>query len=132
MHDGIRLDPGDYSTATALEIQPYPIVSTADYEFLFRFFGSLFETNSEKYSVQEAISLVCVFPDSGVSHPVATGYSWMGNTVLSVTYSELQPSTLNQTVYYMLRIRGGPGGIDSDEGSRLAEDLEQLLLSAVE
>ena len=132
VHDGIQLDPKDYSTAAAIEIQPYPIVSSADYELIFRFSGSRFDTNAEKYSVQEAISLVCVFPDSGVSHPIATGYSWMGEVVLSVTYSELQPSTLNQRVYYLLCIRGGPSGIATDEGYRLPEDLEQLLLSAVE
>jgi hypothetical protein len=132
VHDGIQLDPEDHSTAAAIEIQPYPIVSTADYELLFRFSGSQFDTNAEKYSVQEAISLACVFPDSGVPHPVAIGYSWMGDVVLSVTYSELRPSTLNQTVYYLLCIRGGPSGIATDEGYRLPKDLEQLLSSAVE
>lgn len=132
VHDGIQLHPGDYSTAAAVEIQSYPIVSTADYELLFRFSGSQFDTNAEKYSVQEAISLVCAFPDSEVSHPIAIGYSWIGDVVLSVTYSELQPSTLTQRVYYLLRIRGGPGGIATDEGYRLREDLEQLLLSALE
>jgi hypothetical protein len=132
VHDGIQLDPGDYSTAAAVEVQPYPIVSTADYELVFRFSGSRFDTNTEKYSVQEAISLECVFPDRGVPDPVAIGYSWMGDAVLSITFSELRPSTLNQKVYYLLRIGGGPSGIATDEGYRLPEDLEQLLLSAVE
>jgi hypothetical protein len=132
VHDGIQLDPGDYSTAVAIEIQPYPISSSADYELLFHFSGSQFDSNAEKYSAQQAISLVCVFPDSGVSNPIATGYSWMGDLLLSVTYSELQPSTVNEKVYYLLRIRGGPNGIATDEGRRLPQDLEQLLLSSVE
>jgi hypothetical protein len=132
VHDGLRLDSGDYSTATAIEIQPYPISSSADYELLFRFSGSPFHSNTEKYSVQEAITLVCIFPASGVSHPVATGYTWMGDLVLSITYSELQPSTVDQKVYYLLRIRGGSNGIATDDGYRLQQDLEQLLLCAVE
>ena len=56
----------------------------------------------------------------------------MGDVVLSITYSDLRPSTLNQMVYYLLRIRGGPSGIATEEGYRLPVDLEQLLLSAVE
>lgn len=130
VQDGTQVGPGDYSTATAIEIQPYPISSSADYEFLFRFTGCEFDGNTEKHAVQEAISLLCIFPDSGVANPIATGYSWMGDLVLSVTYSELQISTADQRIYYLLRIRGGPNGIVTDEGYRLQQDLEQLLLTA--
>jgi hypothetical protein len=132
VQDGIQLNPGDYSTAKAIEIQPYPISSSADYELQFRFTGSLFDSNTEKYKAQEAITLLCIFPDSGVASPIATGYSWIGDQILSVTYSELQPSTVNQKVYYLLRIRGGPNGIATEEGYRLRQDLEQLLMTAVE
>jgi hypothetical protein len=132
VQDGIQLGPGDYSTATAVEIQPYPISSSADYELLFHFTGAGFDSNAEKYAVLEAISLLCIFPDSGVANPIATGYSWMGDIILSVTYSELQPSTATRKVYYLLCIRGGPSGIATDEGYRLQQDLEQLLVTAVE
>jgi hypothetical protein len=132
VQDGFQLDPGDYSTAVAVEIQPYPISSSADYELLFRFTGCGFDSNTEKNRVQEAITLLCIFPDSGVANPVATGYSWMGNFILGVTYSELQSSTASRTVYYLLCIRGGPEGVATDEGYRLQEDLEQLLVTAVE
>jgi len=132
VQDGIQLGPGDYSTASAVEIQPYPISSSADYELLFRFTGAEFDSNTEKYTVQESISLLCIFPDSGVADPVATGYSWMGDLTLSVTYSQLQPSTATQKVYYLLRIRGAMDGIATDEGYRLQQDLEQLLVTSVE
>jgi len=132
VQDGIQLGHGDYSTATAVEIQPYPISSSADYELLFHFTGAGFDSNAEKYAVLEAISLLCIFPDSGVANPIATGYSWMGDIILSVTYSELQPSTATRKVYYLLCIRGGPSGIATDEGYRLQQDLEQLLVTAVE
>jgi len=130
VQDGIQVSPGDYSTATAIEIQPYPISSSGDYELLFRFTGCEFDSNTEKYAVQEAISLLCIFPDSGVPDPIATGYSWMGDLVLGVTYSELQSSTADQRIYYLLRIRGGPSGIATEEGYRLQRDLEQLVLTA--
>lgn len=132
VQDGIQLGPGDYSTATALEIEPYPISSAADYELLFHFTGGKFESNTEKHTVQDAISLLCLFPDAGVANPIATGYSWMGDLILSVTYSQLEFSTANRKVYYLLCIRGGPSGIVTDEGYRLQRDLEQLLVSAVE
>jgi hypothetical protein len=132
VHDGIELAAENYSTAAAIQFRPYPIVSSGDYEFLFRFSGSQFDSNGEKYAVQEAISLACIFPGAGSPQPIAAGYSWMGDAVLSVTYSGLQPSTLNQTVYYLLRIKGGPGGIATDDGCRLESDVEQLLVSAVE
>ena len=132
VQDGIQVGPGAYSTAAAVEIHPYPISSSADYELLFHFTGAEFDSNTEKYAVQEAISLLCIFPDSGVANPIATGYSWMGDLLLSVTYSQLQPSTLTCKVYYLLRIRGGPSGIATDEGYRLQQDLEQLLVTAVE
>jgi hypothetical protein len=132
VQDGFRVEPGDYSTVTATEIQPYPISSASDYELLFHFTGARFDSNSEKYTAQEAISLICVFPDSGVATPIATGFSWMGDLILGVTYSELQPSTATQRVYYLLCIRGGPGGIATDDGFRLQRDLEHLLVTAVE
>lgn len=132
VQDEIQLGSGEYSTVTAIEIQPYPISSSADYELLFHFTGTDFDSNAEKYTVQEAISLNCIFPDSGVANPIATGYSWIGDLILSVTYSELQPSTAIQKVYYLLCIRGGPSGIVTDEGFRLEQNLEQLLVTAVE
>jgi hypothetical protein len=132
VQDGIQLEPPNYSTATAIEIQPYPISSDADYELLFHFSGASFDSNTEKYAAQEAISLICVFPDAGVANPIATGFSWMGDLSLGATYSELKPSTSTQKVYYLLCIRGGPGGLATDEGFRLQRDLEQLLVTAVE
>jgi hypothetical protein len=132
VQDEIRLGPGDYTTSSALEIHPYPVSSSADYELLFHFTGTLFHSNAEKYSAQEAIRLLCIFPDSGVANPVVTGCSWIGDRVLGITYSELQPSSTNQRVYYLLRIRGGPGGLAADDGFRLPRDLEQLLVTAVE
>jgi hypothetical protein len=132
IQDAVKLGPGEYSTASALEIRPYPVSSSADYELLIHFTGTRFDSNAEKYAAQEAISLVCIFPDIGVANPVATGYSWMAEQVLGVTYSELEPSSADQRVYYLLRIRGGPGGLSTDDGHRLAQDLEQLLVTAVE
>ncbi len=132
VQDGFQLGPGDYSTATAVEIQPYPISSSADYELLFHFTGFGFDSNTEKSRVQEAITLLCIFPDSGIADPIAAGYSWMGDLILGVTYSELQSSTATRKVYYLLCIRGGPEGIATDEGHQLQQDLEQLLVSAVE
>jgi hypothetical protein len=132
LQDGVSLDAGDYSTATAIQIRPYPIATTADYELLFHFTGAEFDSDVEKYAVQEAISLLCVFPDSRVRNPVVTGYSWLGNSTLSVTFSELQPSTQTRRIYYLLDIRGGLGGVATDEGYRLQRDLAQLLVTAVE
>ena len=132
VNDSIWLEPLDYSTAQALEIHPYPITTAADYVFYFRFSGALFDSNMEKNSVQEAIDLLCVFPDSGTADPMPTGFSWSGGFALSVTFSELQPSTSSRRVYYLLRIRGGAGGISTEEGFRLEEDLEQLLVTAME
>jgi hypothetical protein len=132
VQDGIELGAGDYSTATAVEIQPYPVSSSADYELLFRFSGARFDSNTEKEAVQKAISLLCIFPDPGAANPVATGYSWMGDLILGVTYSYLQPSTTTQKFYYLLCIRGGPNGIATQEGYRLHRDIEQLLVTAVE
>jgi hypothetical protein len=131
VNDGIQLGPDDYSTAEAIEIEPYPITSAADYLLSFTFSNALFDSNGEKAMVQQAISLLCVLPNSGVADPVATGYSWTADRNLSITFSDLHPSTSTQRVYYLLRIRGGAGGIATDEGSRLEEDLEQLLVAAV-
>jgi len=137
-NDGILLGPGDYSTARAVEISPYPICSAADYELSFHFTGVQFGEDSEKSAVHEAISLVCVFPDAGVADPTATGFSWRMDSHLSITFSDLRPSTSEQRVYYLLRIRGAsptsgaPGGITAEDGCRLERDLEQLLATAVE
>ena len=114
------------------DICPDPITTAADYVFYFRFSGALFDSNMEKNSVQEAIDLLCVFPDSGTADPMPTGFSWSGGFALSVTFSELQPSTSSRRVYYLLRIRGGAGGVSTEEGFRLEEDLEQLLVTAIE
>jgi hypothetical protein len=132
VNDGIGLGPQDYSTAAAIEIHPYPITTTADYVLSFRFSNARFDSNTEKKSVQDAIDLLCLFPDSGVTDPIPTGFSWSGDFDLSITFSELQPSMSSRRVYYLLRIRGGAGGISTEEGFRLEEDLEQLLVTAVE
>lgn len=132
VHDGIILGPEDYTTATGIEIEPYPITSNYDYTFVFDFTGAVFDSNSEKMAVQEAISLICLFPDDGVTNPIATGFSWTADSRLSITFSDLQPSTSAQSIYYLLSIRGDPGGVGTDEGRRLAKDREQLLVAAVE
>jgi hypothetical protein len=132
VYDGIHLSPPDYSTATAIEIRPYPICTSADYDIVFTLGGAEFESNCEKMTVQESISLSCVFPDSGVPDPFTSGVSWTGNQIVSITFSELTPSTSALRVYYLLRIRGGAGGIVTQEGFRLEEDLLQLLVTAVE
>jgi hypothetical protein len=132
VHDGIIFGQEDYTTATGIEIEPYPITSNYDYTFVFDFTGAVFESNSEKMAVQEAISLICLFPFVGVANPIATGFSWTADSRLSITFSDLQPSTSAQFIYYLLCIRGDPGGVRTDEGRRLESDREQLLITAVE
>jgi len=132
VHDGIILGPEDYTTATGIEIEPYPITSNYDYTFAFDFTGAVFDSNSEKMAVQEAISLICLFPYDGVVNPIATGFSWTADNRLSITFSDLQASTSAQCIYYLLCIRGDPGGVGTDDGRRLEKDLEQLLIAAVE
>ena len=132
VHDGIILGPEDYTTATGIEIKPYPITSNYDYNFVFDFAGAVFDSNSEKMAVQEAISLICLFPYDGVTNPIATGFSWTADSRLSITFSDLQPSTRAQCIYYLRCIRGEPGGVGTDDGRRLETDLEQLLIAAVE
>lgn len=132
VRDGIILGPEDYTTATGIEIEPYPITSNYDYTFVFVFTGAVFGSNNEKMAVQKAISLICLFPNDGVANPIATGFSWTADSRLSITFSDLQPSTSAQRIYYLLCIRGDPGGVGTDEGRRLETDLEQLLIAAVE
>jgi hypothetical protein len=132
VHDGIILGPEDYGTASGIEIEPYPITSNYDYTFVFNFTGAVFDSNTEKMVVQKAISLICIFPDDGLGNPTATGFSWTADSRLSITYSDLQPSTNAQCIYYLLCIRGEPGGVGTDGGKRLEKDLEQLLIAAME
>jgi len=132
VHDGIIVGPDDYTSATGIEIEPYPITSNYDYNFVFEFTGAVFDSNGEKMAVQEAISLICLFPYDGVTNPIATGFSWTADSRLSITFSDLRPSTSAQSIYYLLRIRGEPGGVGTDDGRRLEIDLEQLLIAAVE
>jgi len=131
LHEGIVIEPGDYTTAAAREIEPYSITSENDYTFSFSFSGATFDTNNEKAGVQEAIRLECILPLEGAADPSAIGYSWTGDQRLSVTYTEVEPSTSDQRIYYLLTIRGGSGGVASEEGSMLPYDLEQLLVTIV-
>lgn len=125
VYDGVRIEPGQYSTVAAREIR----VSAAhgQYEFVFEFTGGHFDEDGEKAAVQECIRLDCLFPLSGASDPWPLGYSWTADDRLSVTYAGLGVSTPAQSYYYLLSLRGGESGVQSSEGNRMEEDVEQLL-----
>jgi len=127
VYDGVRIAPGQYSTITAREISTSAV--HGQYELLFEFTGTRFDTEAEKAAVQECIHMDCLFPPAGAPDPWPLGYSWTDDQRLSVTFAGLEVSTAAQSYYYLLRLRGGTAGIRSDEGSLLEEDLEQLLVT---
>jgi hypothetical protein len=132
VNDGILLAPGGYSTATPVEIEPYPITTAADYLLAFHFMGAEFDSNSEKMAVQQSITLERLLPGSAAADPLATGFSWTGDRNLSITFSDLQFSTDAGRAYYLLRIRGGAAGVRTEEGHILEGDIEQLLVAKMQ
>jgi len=124
LDDGTVIRPGEYTTVAPLTVLLGP---AGDCNLLFELAGGSFDTPGEKQGVLEAVTLVGVFPPSGVPAPELIGVSWEGDFRLSMTYAGLRLSTPAQAVYYLLRVRGGAAGVATEEGGMLEEDLEQLL-----
>ena len=124
LDDGSVFAPGGYSSVEAAAIA---ISLAGECNLRIEFEGGSFGRPGEKQRALEAITLRCLFPPSGVSAPELIGVSWNGDSRLSLTYAGLELSGPERTVYYLLRIRGGPGGLGTDEGHHLEADLEQLL-----
>ncbi|MBN1836702.1 MAG: Ig-like domain-containing protein [Spirochaetales bacterium] len=124
LDDGTVILPGGYTTVAPLPVRLGP---GGECNLLLTLSGGSFETSAEKQAVLEAITLSGVFPPSGVPVPELIGFSWDGDVRLSLTYAGLELSTPSHAVYYLLRIRGGVGGVATDGGEQLERDLEQLL-----
>ncbi|MCX7787260.1 MAG: Ig-like domain-containing protein [Spirochaetes bacterium] len=125
--DGILLHGETCSPSQSIPLSLSP-PAWSDYTFRFTFLNGSFLTDAEKLSVQKRIQLTCIFPPSAAS-PIPQGYSWVGGNQLSITYTGLSPSTITETYYYLLTLKGGDGGICTTTGRGLSKDLKQLFVT---
>ncbi len=115
-----------FSESSFMEITTDP-VAPYTYNFIFNFSES-FASDNDKLKAQDSTNISCVFPPDGTS-PFPRKYIWLSDTSLSVEYSGFTPynSISNIHYYYLLKIKGGAGGIINSMGSYLSEDIKQLL-----
>lgn len=133
-------------TETGLRIErlqvsgsPHPITEFADtgsvaldpsappyFAMLFQFeFSHPFRSPAEKQAVVNALSIVRLLP-GGQPSPTAVQYGWVTDRVLSVSYHGFRPPGSNEQGLFLLRIPGGPSGIQTAGGHRLGTDVEVL------
>ncbi len=123
--DGIVLRAEDFSAAVPLPVTLAPPGWT-DCTFAVVFRGGSFDTREERLTVQQGVSVTCLFPPSAPDpHPV--GWTWTAPDRVSFTFSGFLPSTDSRRYLYLLSLRGGPDGIVTDEGNILLRSLEQIL-----
>lgn len=75
-----------------------------------------------KSSALESISLLVFFPAS-LSSPELRSASWPSDDTLLCTWEGLRRSGDGTENYYLLTVAGGEGGIASDSGAYLADDV---------
>jgi len=127
VNDGVLFDGESCSPTRSRTLSLSP-PTWSDYTLLFTFRGGSFPTDKEKLSVQKGIQLSCIFPPSSPS-PIPQGYSWVGDTQLSISYTGLYPSTAQEEYLYLLTLKGGEGGIRTSEGNDLPKEFVQLLIT---
>jgi hypothetical protein len=138
VNDGALIGPGEFSTSSPRLIHLQDTGGSYDYDLVLQFSLAAFDSDAEKLSALRAVELSALFPAAGVGNPEMLSCSWSGDSRLSLTFTGLTPSSVEpglqktRTVYYLLLVRGGPGGVATEEGSRLPEDVEQLLVAAAE
>ena len=127
VNDGVLFD-GESCSPSQSRTLSLPPPTWSDYTLRFTFRGGSFPTDNEKLSVQKEIKLSCVFPPSSPS-PIPQGYSWVGDTQLSISYTGFYPSTAQEEFYYLLTLQGGEGGIRTSAGNSLSKELVQLFVT---
>jgi hypothetical protein len=127
--DGTVLSGPDFSASEPRIVNLSPPFFR-DYTFVVDFSGGVFAADREKLSAMEGFTVSCVFPPAAPS-PVPAGWSWTGAGRFSVTFSGFTPGSAGKEYYYLLTLKGGPGGIRAGEGAVLRQDLSQLLRTGV-
>lgn len=127
VNDGVLMEGESCSPSQSRTLSLSP-PTWSDYNLRFTFQGGSFPTDREKLSVQRGIQLSCIFPPSSPS-PIPQGYSWVGDTQLSISYTGFSPSTPQEEYYYLLTLKGGEGGIRTSTGNGLSKDLVQLFVT---
>ncbi|TVR05589.1 MAG: hypothetical protein EA403_02175 [Spirochaetaceae bacterium] len=117
--DPITEFPGAGSVALDPSAPPY-------FAMLFQFeFSHPFRSLAEKHAVVHALSMMRLLP-GGQASPTAVQYGWITDRVLSVSYHGFHPPGSNEQGLFLLRIPGGPSGIQATGGHRLGTDVEVL------
>ncbi|MFQ3620778.1 MAG: Ig-like domain-containing protein [Spirochaetales bacterium] len=127
LQDNYNLNASTMNTSVPLVLTLFP-PNWSEYTFRFIFSGASFLTAEEKLKAQEALQITCLFPPFAPS-PYPIGYSWVGGNQLSVTFTGFSPAGQSQEYYYLLTIKGGQGGLKTDTGIALKEDLKQLFIT---
>lgn len=127
--DGIVLAGPDFLHSGQLTVNlPPPFFR--DYTFIVDFSGGVFAGDREKLSAMEGFTVSCVFPPAAPS-PVPSNWAWTGDRRLTATFSGFSPGTAEKDYYYLLTLRGGPGGIRAGDGAVLRRDLSRLLKTGI-
>ncbi len=66
-------------------------------------FSHPFTSDRDKLALLDAVSLISLLPGS-FSNPYRAGYSWISDTLLSVTFHQLSVSTANRRNYLLLSV----------------------------
>jgi len=106
--------------------EPFPInINPASGDFSFSIYFSLPFSFDEKIITAQKISLTPFFPRT--ISPVALQFvNWVSDDRLYMRWKGLKVGE-NDTNYYLLKIPGGKGGVSSNVGVFLKEDIEIIL-----
>lgn len=116
--DGFPLTDPD---SVEISIPIRPSLTSRDYTFRFAFTDT-FDNPSVKEKAQDWIDLKRTYPGTGPA-PIKTGAVWIHDALLSLTWYDFPEPSPGSSVYFLLVLPGGEGGIQNSQGKILKETI---------